>query len=112
MKKFNVGTIKMNMETNGFPKGLVLNRELTLRECRYIMTELLGIDIQTRDCYEFSEDYKDYNTELCKDVNAWLRGDCYEDMIMEYAYDCSDEPIGMMNLIPIIVYLKKKNIIS
>ncbi len=112
MKRFNVGTIKMNIQENGFPKGLVLNRELTIRECRYIMRELLGIDIQTIDCFEFSEDYKDYNTDLCKDVNNWLRGDCDEDRIMEYAYDCSDEPLGMMNLIPIIIYLKKKNIMD
>lgn len=112
MKKFNIGTIKMNMQENGFPKGLVLNRELTIRECRYIMRELLGIDIQTKDCFDFSEDYKDYNTDLCKNVNSWLRDDCYEDRIMEYAYDCSNEPLGIMSLIPIIVYLRKKNIIN
>lgn len=112
MKKFNIGTIKINMQSNGFAKGLVLNRELTVRECRYIMRELLGIDIQDSDCFEFSEEYKDYNTELCNDVNNWLKGDCDEHAIMNYAYDCSDEPLGMMNLIPIIVYLKKKNIIN
>lgn len=112
MKRFNIGTVKMVMESNGFPKGLVLSRELTIRECRYIMRELLGIDIQDSDCFEFSVDYKIYNDELCKDVNGWLRGECDERCIMEYAYDCSDEPLGMMNLLPIIMYLKRKNIIA
>ena len=26
MKNYNIGKIKMTMETNGFPKGLILNR--------------------------------------------------------------------------------------
>lgn len=34
MKKYNLGTVKVEMEANGFPKGLILKRELTIRECR------------------------------------------------------------------------------
>lgn len=32
MKKFNVGIIKMIMESNGFPKGLILNNLLFKKE--------------------------------------------------------------------------------
>lgn len=111
-KKFNVGTVLMELQKGGtVPKGLVLKRELNIRECRYIMKKLLMIDINTEeDCYD-SEEYKEYNSELKKTVNDWLRGDAEDYSIMEYAYDCSDEPIGIMNLIPIIMYLKKREII-
>ena len=102
----------MELQKDGtVPKGLVLKRELNIRECRHIMKNLLMIDINTEeDCFDFKE-YKEYNSELKKTVNDWLRGDADDYNIMEYAYDCSDEPIGIMNLIPIIIYLKKREVI-
>ena len=112
MKKYNIGAIKMNMEANGFPKGFILKRELTIRECRYIMKRLLGIEISTPEDFDFKYDYKDYNDELLTDVNEWLKGNRDDERIMEYSFDCSDEQIGIMNLIPIISYLKRKNIID
>ena len=30
-KKFNIGTVKLEMQDNGFPKGLVLKRNLNVR---------------------------------------------------------------------------------
>jgi len=113
MKRFDIGFVKMNMETNGFPKGLILKRELNLRECKYIMTKLLGIVINDRDCFEDKWEYDEYNNGLVSDVNKWLKGDIYDDYFMqEYGGDCADEAIGIMNLIPILSYLKKNNIID
>ena len=111
-KKFNVGTVVMEIPKGDYiPKGLVLKRELTIREGRYIVGNLLMIGINSEeDCYD-SEEYKEYNSELQKVVNDWLRGEAEDYSIMEYAYDCSDESIGVMNLIPILMYLKKREII-
>ena len=111
-KKFNVGTVLMELQKDDtVPKGLVLKRELNIRECRHIMKNLLMIEINSEeDCYD-SEEYKEYNSELQKVVNDWLRGEAEDYSIMEYAYDCSDESIGVMNLIPILMYLKKREII-
>ena len=111
-KKFNVGTVVMEIPKGDYiPKGLVLKRELTIRECRYIMRNLLMIEINSEeDCYD-SEEYKEYNSELQKVVNDWLRGEAEDYSIMEYAYDCSDESIGVMNLIRSLMYLKKREII-
>lgn len=112
MKKFDLGTIKVNMETNGFIKGLILKRELTTRECRYLLYNLLGIVISKKeDCYD-AEEYKEYNQNLVLVVNKWLSGDCDDNAFMELAGDCADEHIGVFNLIPIIAYLKKKGIID
>ena len=112
MKKFNIGTVKMEMHQNGFPKGLSLKRKLTIRESKHIIRNLLGIDLNDKDCFDSIEEYKEYNNDVCDTVNDWLIGNCDDDSIMEYAYDCSDEPIGIMNLIPIINYLKKLDIID
>lgn len=111
-KKFNVGTVVMELQDGDcVPKGLVLKRDLTVRECRHIMRNLLMIEINSEeDCYD-SDEYKEYNSELKRVVNDWLRGEEEDYSIMEYAYDCSDEPIGIMNFIPILMYLKKREII-
>lgn len=110
-KTYNIGSVKLNLEPNGFPKGLILNRDLTVKESRHIMYHLLGININTLDEYDDKDEYKEYNDELTNNVNSWLRGDIDDETIMEFAGDCSDEPIGIMNLIPIICYLKKKDIL-
>lgn len=110
-KILNLGKVKLTMRDNGFPKGFILKRELTLREARYLMSQLLGIDISDRDCFEFQYEYKEYNDGLCQDVNAWLRGDADDSVIAEYAYDCSDEQLGMHNMLIITQYLIKKGII-
>lgn len=110
-KTLNLGKIKLTMHDNGFPRGFILKRELTVKEARYLMYELLGIDIGEREDYESQEEYKEYNDRLCWDVNAWLRGDVDESVIAEYAYDCSDEQLGMHNMLIIAQYLIKKGII-
>jgi hypothetical protein len=107
----NLGKVKLVMYDNGFPKGFILKRRATLRECRYIMYELLGIVICNRNDFEYQEDYKDYNKKLCDDVDDWLEGNLDEDGIAQYAYDCADEQLGMHNMLIITSYLQKKGII-
>lgn len=109
-KIYNIGKVKMTMESNGFPKGFVLKRDLTVRECRHILYSLLGINIATKEDLD-NEEYKEQNEEYVQTVNAWLRGETDDDAIMEFAYDCSDEQLGLMNMLPIVAYLQKKEII-
>lgn len=112
-KKFDVGLIKMELQPNGFVKGLVLKRDLTIRECKHIMKNILGIDFFDRDCFEDQTEYKEFNENLVRDVNDWLKGEFDDTALMEeYAPDCSDEPIGVMCLVPVISYLKTKCIID
>ena len=100
-------------ETNGFIKGLILNRYLTVEECRYIVSELLGIDIQEEnDFYDDEQDeWQEYNEELQINVNAWLRGDADDSVIAQYMYDCQYDQLGMMQLIGILIYLQKIEVI-
>ena len=112
MKKFNIGVVKMEMEANGRPKGFILKRDLTIKESKFIMGNLLGIDVLTKEDFEYAEEYKKYNEELKNTVQEWLSGDAEDSAIMEYVYYCMVESIGIMNLVPIIYYLKKKGIID
>ena len=112
-KKFDVGLVKMELQPNGFVKGLVLKRDLNIRECKHIVKKCLGIDYFESDCFEDQSEYKEFNENLVHDVNAWLKGEFEDTALMEeYAPDCSDEPIGVMCLVPVILYLKKRGIID
>lgn len=111
-KNYKIGSVKMTMETNGFPKGLILKRELTVREARYILYTLLGINILTLDDCDDTGHYKEENETYRDSVTRWLRGEMDDEAIADFAYDCSDEQLGLMNMIPILAYLKKKGIID
>lgn len=110
-KIFNIGKVKLTMESNGFPKGFILKRALTVRECRYILYSLLGINIATKNDFDDAEEYREQNEEYVQTVNAWLRGETDDSAIMEFAFDCSDEQLGLMNMLPIVAYLQKKGLI-
>lgn len=109
-KIYSIGKVKLTMESNGVPKGFILKRDLTVRECRYILYSLLGINIATKDDLD-DEEYREQNEEYVQTVNAWLRGETDDSAIIEFAFDCSDEPLGLMNMLPIVAYLQKKGII-
>lgn len=102
---------KMQKHTSGILKGFSLKRKSTPRECRHIMKNILNIVItESEDC-EDKEEYAGYNEELANTVNRWLTGDVDDTEIMEYAGDCSDEPIGCWNAFAIAEYLSKHGII-
>lgn len=109
-KKFDAQPFRFNTH-NGYFNGFFLKRVLTTKECRYVLNNILGIAIDTRDCFEDKESYQEYNDQLTKDVNDWLKGKIDDVVIMEYSYDCSDEPLGMFNSLNIVMYLQKHGII-
>ena len=75
------------------------------------MRNIFRIAISTREELEYWE-YQQYNEEIVQDVNRWLRGEIEDDQLMnEYAGDCGDDALGAMNLIAVIQYLQKKNIL-
>ena len=111
-KNRTINLRKFKMKSDNFDRGFVLKRDLTLREARFILKNLLGIVISNRaDCFDLDE-YKDYNEELLKDVTGWLKGDVDDQTIMQdYAGDCGDEPVGIWNAFKIAGYLINKNVI-
>ena len=110
-KTYKIGEIKLKISSNGYPCGLMLKRRLTLRECKHILKNLLGIVVNTRDCFYDKEEYDDYNQELEGSVNEWLNGNLDDESIAEFAEDCSDDQLGIFNMFPIAAYLLKINAI-
>ena len=109
-KTFKIDIIQMTMEKNGFPKGLILNRELDFNECKHLMEDILGIFLCNVSDFFDIEEYNEYCDELVENVNDWLRGECDDGYLSsQYAY-CDD--IGTMNIIPVIDFLQERNILK
>lgn len=110
-KTYKIGEIKLKISSNGYPCGFFLKRRLNLRECKYILDKLLGIVVNTRECFYDKEEYDDYNQEIEDTVNEWLNGNLEDESIAEFAEDCSDDQLGIFNMFPIAAYLLKINAI-
>ena len=96
---------------NGYSHGLVTKRKATTQEVRHVMKNIFGIVINTREDMYDDEEYREYNKELTDTFNGWLNGETNDKAIMNYASDCSDEPIGLFNAFKLAEYLQKKGII-
>lgn len=70
-----------------------------------------GMTSDHKEDFENLKEYQEQNQEYTRVVNDWLIGKADDTAIMEFAWD-SNEPIGIFNLISIIYYLKKKNVIA
>lgn len=68
-KTFDIGIVTTLLTLDNYPKGLVLKRELTIAECRYILKKILDIDICTREDIINEEEYTEQNLEYQKVVN-------------------------------------------
>ena len=112
MISINLGKIKCIGINQNCIEGLVLKRKVTIREAKYILTNIFCIELLTKDDFENLEEYQIQNQEYTRVVNDWLIGKADDTAIMEFAWDCSDDPIGIFNLIAIISYLKKRNVIE
>ena len=112
MINIDLGKIKCIGTNQNCIEGLVLKRKVTIKEAKYILTNIFGIELLNKDDFENLKEYQEQNQEYTRVVNNWLIGKADDTAIMEFAWDCSDEPIGIFNLISIIYYLKKRNVIE
>ena len=110
-KTYKIGEIKLKISSNGYPCGFFLKRRLNLRECKYILNNLLGINLAIRDCFYDKEEYDDYNQELEDSINEWLNGNLEDESIAEFEADCYPGQLGIFNMFPIAAYLLKINAI-
>lgn len=110
MESYNLGIIKMTTGESG--RGLILKRELSLDECKYILSEIFGIKLYTREDFDDEEDYQEQMDEYKDTVNAWLKGDCEDQYIADlFCVNYLENYLGITNMVLIIDYLKKLSVI-
>lgn len=110
-KTYKIGEIKLKISSNGYPCGLMLKRRLTLRECKYILNNLLGINLAIRDWFNYKEEYDNYNQEIEDTFNEWINGNLDDDAIAKFEAVCYHGQLGIFNMFPIAAYLLKINAI-
>lgn len=110
MGSYDLGIVKLTEGSCG--KGLVLKRELSLEECKYILSDILGIELYTREDFDDSEEYQEQMDEYKDTVNSWLKGDCEDNAISDFYQSYENEPLMCMNIVLIIDFLRKKKILE
>lgn len=110
MESYNLGIIKMTTGESG--RGLILKRELSLDECKYILSEIFGITLYTREDVVDEEEYIEQNLEYQKVVNKWLKGECSSKNVDYFRIIWDDRKTDIVDLIPILAYLKRRKIID
>lgn len=89
---------------NGIRLGLKLKRKLTLKECMYLFTEVLGYD------YEIQDDELDDNT-FVRDMNEFVRGTYSNTSVVEDYSNTNDVPVEPIEFIDMILYLQKIDVL-
>lgn len=114
MKRFNIGTVKMAMEANGFPKGFILKREPTIRESMYILQEILGFaNDDYKNWFDDTLERQNYRKDCQFALTQFLKGEgdwqflCNETQ----CYDYDADGFMMASAFSMASYLKKKGII-
>ena len=59
MVNINLGKIKCIGTSKNRIDGLVLKRNVTIREAKYILVNILGIELLTKDDFEDLEEYQE-----------------------------------------------------
>ncbi|MFG6426033.1 MAG: hypothetical protein K1W14_06505 [Muribaculaceae bacterium] len=116
MKKiYNIGTVKMTMQSNGYPQGFVLKREPTVREAMYILSKILGFANEDyKDWFDDELERQDYRKQCRFILTEYLKGDVdWECLCNEtQCYDCDEMGFPMASAFPLAVYMKQKGIIE
>lgn len=107
---YNLGIVKMTTGESG--RGLILKRELSLDECKYILFEIFGIKLYIREDFDDEEEYIEQNLEYQKVVNKWLKGECSSENVDYFRIIWDDRKTDIVDLIPILAYLKRRKIID
>lgn len=110
-KTYKIGEIKLKISSNGYPCGFFLKRRLNLIECKYILNNLLGINLAIRDWFDYKEEYDNYNQEIEDTFNEWINGNLDDDAIAKFEAECYPGKLGIFNMFPIAAYLLKINAI-
>lgn len=100
IKEINL-QFKFDYNDYNSPNGFILQRDLTEKECRYILEDILMI---------YEKYWGKHKNNIKNIVNNWLRGETGDYLIMELQED-SSESICIWSSFEIVKYLKKINAI-
>lgn len=111
-RRFPLSSVIVKLNDNGHAKGMALRRKLTAEECRTILKSFFGCSIYGYEDFVSAAMFNDYNNSMAKDVNEWLSGSSQSMAFVEkYSDSFDEEAVSPFCIIPIISYLKSKEII-
>lgn len=113
-KLYNIGTVRLTMENNGFPKGFILKREPNTREAMYILENILGFAVgDYKEWFDDKEERQDFRKDCQSALTKYLKGECDYSHLCNETQCYDDDEIGfpIAFAFPLALYLQKKGII-
>ena len=101
-------------ENNPYMRGLVMKRDLTVREACHIYRDifLFNLDLCLND-FEDREEKNDFYAEITEKMNGYIKGDySYHDLCdATYCYDDDSEGVSIGAHLKLVEYLQKREVI-
>ena len=110
--KYNL-TFRVNVDEDGYTIGFHRLRDCTTREAKHILIGIFGFVMPQYD-EMFGRDLEilKFNTEVIKDVHAFLDGECDIDYLYQkYAAQYCENSFTVHDMFVLAEYLQRKGII-
>lgn len=107
MKNYNVGEISLIEEKDDYPRGLNLKRELTLKECKYILENILKIDFADKTMFGCKEEFDDYKKQIVFLINSWIKGEIDLGTVLTECGEYYEKDVPVFIAFPLVEYLRK-----
>lgn len=106
--------LKINNTMTITQYGLLMKRDLSVREACYCLRNLMGFDINSSiEEFEDEFDRKDYRNNITQALNRYIKGDADWNHLCEetYCYDYDNIGPDLVSHLRLVEYLSRKNII-
>ena len=116
IKKITLQPVKVvrQSKNNPYMRGLVVKRELTVREACHIYREiyLFNLDLSLDDI-DSKEERDDFYKDITEKMNDYIKGDASWSDLCEatYCYDDDDNGASIASPLKCVEYLQSKNVI-
>lgn len=101
-------------ENNPYMRGLVMKRDVTVREACHIYRNILLFNLDLSLCdFEDKEERDDFYKDITEKMNLYIKGDVDFGSLCDatYCYDDDDEGVSIGAHLKLVEYLQKRGVL-
>lgn len=112
-KKLQLRPVTLTLHKNRMTKGFILTRKLDIREAQHILTNIIGIYMESlSSCCTDQDERNDMKNEIISEVTGFLIGEkTFDDISNNFANGEAHEELNFTIFLNLTNYLIKKELI-
>lgn len=116
VKKITLVPVKCikQSKNNPYMRGLLMKRDLSVREACHIYRNILLFDLNISLCdFDNMEEKNDFYKGITNAMNAYIKGDASYSTLCDttYCYDDDEDGVSIAAHLKLVEYLQKKGVI-